>query len=307
MKWNKKGFICSRDTFNLEWHTNRTMVPIPYLLDENTIRVFLTFCDETNVGRIGFVDVDAQNPSKIIGFSSKPVLDIGLAGCFDDSGVLPSSLIVENDKIYLFYSAYQKQQKIPYTVFTGLAVSKNKGISFDRTSLTPILERKTEELFQRSSAVVIKENNCFKMWYASCINWTTDHNKSVPVYDIKSLSSNKIDDWQGIPKTSIKLKKNEYGLSTPSVYFEDNKYKMIYSTRTFSKGYRLGYAESFDGINFERMDDKIGIDVSDSGWDSEMICFGTRFEYQDKIYLFYCGNKYGLDGVGYAELEKNNA
>ena len=78
---------------------------------------------------------------------------------------------------------------------------------------------------------------------------------------------------------------------------------MMYSIRKLSNGYRLGYAESDDGIKFTRMDDKVGIDVSETGWDSEMICFGSRLQYKDKTYLFYCGNKYGLDGFGYAEQE----
>jgi len=38
-------------------------------------------------------------------------------------------------------------------------------------------------------------------------------------------------------------------------------------------GYTMGYAESADGVRFERMDDKSGITKSSSGWDSEMICY----------------------------------
>ena len=71
MKWVKKGFICSHETFDLDWYKKNTMVPLPYLLNETTIRIFITMCDEKNIGRIGYVDVDADNPSHIKGYSKK--------------------------------------------------------------------------------------------------------------------------------------------------------------------------------------------------------------------------------------------
>jgi hypothetical protein len=33
-----------------------------------------------------------------------------------------------------------------------------------------------------------------------------------------------------------------------------------------------------------------------------MIAFAERLQYRDRTYLFYCGNHYGMDGMGYAEL-----
>jgi hypothetical protein len=79
---------------------------------------------------------------------------------------------------------------------------------------------------------------------------------------------------------------------------------MFYSVRTRSKGYRLGYAESVDGLNWTRKDEAIGIDVSDSGWDSQMIAYSSLVKHKDKVYLFYNGNNLGESGFGYAELEQ---
>ncbi len=33
-----------------------------------------------------------------------------------------------------------------------------------------------------------------------------------------------------------------------------------------------------------------------------MIAFAERLRVGDKVYLFYCGNHYGMAGMGYAEL-----
>jgi hypothetical protein len=77
---------------------------------------------------------------------------------------------------------------------------------------------------------------------------------------------------------------------------------MFYSIRTRSKGYRLGYAESKDGVTWQRRDDDVGIDVSADGWDSEMIAYASVVAHGDKVYMFYNGNNCGATGFGYAIL-----
>ena len=67
--------------------------------------------------------------------------------------------------------------------------------------------------------------------------------------------------------------------------------------------YRIGYAESQDGITWERKDNEVGIDVSESGWDSEMIEYPFVFEHKRGKYMFYNGNDYGNEGIGYAIME----
>ncbi len=78
-----------------------------------------------------------------------------------------------------------------------------------------------------------------------------------------------------------------------------------YSTqyRGREKGYRIGYAVSDDMLHWTRDDAKAGIDVSDSGWDSEMISYAHVFELDGAIYMFYLGNQVGKHGFGLARLE----
>ena len=58
-----------------------------------------------------------------------------------------------------------------------------------------------------------------------------------------------------------------------------------------------------DGIKWERIKE-IELDVSESGWDSEMVCYPYVFEYNDKLYMLYNGNGYGKTGIGLAILEE---
>jgi hypothetical protein len=76
---------------------------------------------------------------------------------------------------------------------------------------------------------------------------------------------------------------------------------MWYSCR--GKSYRIGYAESEDGRQWQRLDALAGIDVSPSGWDSEMIEYPFVFDHNGQRYMLYNGNGYGKTGFGLAELE----
>jgi hypothetical protein len=68
--------------------------------------------------------------------------------------------------------------------------------------------------------------------------------------------------------------------------------------------YRMGYAESRDGIGFERLDTRVGIDVAPEGWDSTMICYPCVVEVDGRTLMFYNGNGFGQTGFGYAVLEE---
>lgn len=309
LNFNKKGLICSYQTLDIPWYKKNTMVPITYLIDDKTLRIFLGMCDSDNVGRIGYIDVNPDNPSEILDYSRSPCLDIGKDGCFDDNGVLPSSILQEDGKLYMFYSAYQKQNKIPYTIFSGCAVSYDSGKNFSRISDIPFLDRRNNERFVRAAPCIVKKDNVFQVWYSSADIFINRGEKIVPnqrisFLEIENLFNANHSSEINIAKIEFNAK-DEIGTTMPKIFEENGIYKMIYSIRSISKGYRMGYAESYDnGKNWQRMDDKIKIDVSIDGWDSEMICFGHMQSYKNKTYLFYCGNHYGMGGMGYAELIK---
>ena len=303
MKWIKKGLIFSPNG-SIEWMNSHSYIPTPFILNKNIIRIFVAFWDKHKVGRIGFIDVDAECPKKIIKVSPYPVLDIGDNGTFDDNGVAPSSIIEEEDHLKLYYFGFQKGYKIRYFLFGGLALSFDRGNSFFRYQKTPIIDRINDEYFLRSAPFILKEDGLYKMWYTSGTHWIEVNNKSVPVYNIRYLESFDGKDWKGKGKLCIDLKLGEHGLGRPWIIKYNSKYRMFYSIRYKSINYRLGYAESYDGINWIRKDEEIGIDVSSNGWDSEMICFPSVIKYKDRFYMFYNGNNYGETGFGYAILDK---
>ena len=94
---------------------------------------------------------------------------------------------------------------------------------------------------------------------------------------------------------------SEYAISRPSVIRDRDCWRMWFSHR--GSAYRIGYAESLDGIHWKRLDADCQIDVSESGWDSEMIEYPFVFDHDGSRYMLYNGNGYGKTGFGLAVLE----
>ena len=306
LRFIKKGIICDHHTLDLSWFKKNVMTPVTYLVNDKILRIFVGMCDEDNIGRVGYVDVNPDNPKEILDYSKTPVLDIGEAGCFDDHGVLPSCLIEEEQKLYMFYSGYQRHLKIPYTIFNGVAVSTDQGKTFVRTSRLPFLKPVEHELFFRAAIYCLKIHNTYKFWYSSGNIFIHNTIKTVPKYNIRYIELASIFSHTNSNQQSVicmDWRDDEYGLAMPRIFIENGIYKMVYSIRTISKGYRIGYAESNnEGATWIRKDDQIDFDVSSSGWDSEMVCFAHLQSTKNKRYMFYCGNHYGIGGVGCAEL-----
>ena len=303
MKWRKMGRIYRPDQ-NPPWGRKFAFPPVPYFLSADVIRMYVAFCDDNMVGRIGYVDILADNPHEVLRVSNRPVLEIGAAGAFDENGILPTCIVEVDDKIYLYYVGYQLGLKVRYYQFEGLAISTDGGESFVREKRVPVTDRTDQELLNRTSAFVRRRGGTFQMWYVAGSEWTQIDGKLMPKYNIRYMESGDGINWPAEGRVCIDhTLEGEYAFGRPFVIEEKGKQLMFYSRRTRARSYRLGYAESTDGTNWTRRDEEIGIDVSADGWDSEMLAYACVLRHSDKVYLFYNGNNYGETGFGYAELE----
>lgn len=303
MKWRKKGKIYSPDG-STKWQNNSFLTPQPFLLANDIIRVYGSFRDDEGKGRIGYVDVDAVNPSKIIKVSTTPVLDSGENGMFDDNGVILGDIIRHNNQLYMYYIGFQLVKNVKFLAFTGLAISDDGGNSFKRYQKTPIMDRTDNAMYIRAIHSIMKENGVFRVWYSVGNGWKVINGIPYPEYDIRYTESvDGINFPDKVGKHCLSVNENEYRIGRPKVRrLSNSKLEMRYTFDTLQKEYKAGYAESEDGINWVRMDHVSAITPSKNGWDSEMACYPAIIETKNKTYMFYNGNGMGRDGFGYAEL-----
>ena len=304
MKWQKRGLIYG-PTGDSDWAKHSALQPTPYLNSATrSIRVFSGFRDDEGVSRVGFVDVSAEMPSKILAVSPKPALDLGIAGAFDENGVVPCAVTEREGRLFLFYAGYQLGRKVKFCVFSGLAISEDGGELFTRYSQVPVCERTDNELLFRVIYTMMFDEGKWKAWYGGGSNFDTEDDKQYPRYNIRYAESpdgiHLSDDF----RVCIDLSGDEYRVGRPYVIKENGTYKMFYGTGTKYGGYRLAYAESADGIKWVRRDKDVGIDVSPTGWDSEMQAYPGIVNYEGQTYMFYNGNDYGRQGFGYAVLQQ---
>ena len=303
MRWEKLGRVYA-PRGERAWARAHAFLPTSLMLDDERVRVYAAFRDDAQVGRVGFVDVDARDPVRVLRVSERPALDIGEAGTFDDSGVSPVSLVEHEGRLLLYYIGWQLGVKVRYTLLMGLAESADGGETFRRASRVPVLERSDGELFVRSAGFVLKDAGGFRMWYVAGDRWVEVAGKQVPTYNVRHLESDDMLNWGKSGRVCLDLAPggDEYGFGRPFVVREGGLYKLWYSVRTVSRGYRIGYAESPDGLDWERRDAEAGIDVSPEGWDSEMVCYSCVQPTKYGTYMFYNGNNYGGSGFGAAVL-----
>ena len=298
MKWTKCGLIIE-PKYNLDWMVTHAMLPTAEHLHEDVFRIYFSGRDKYNRSLIGYSDMNI-NTFKILKISEKPVLGLGKLGCFDDNGVTPSWIVNHGGQKYLYYIGWNRRSTVRMSLVAGLAISTDGGESFQRVFKVPILDRSNAEPYTLNTApCVLIENGLWCMWYVSGVEWI---NPDLPRYNIKYARSQDGKIWQRHGHICIDFKKGENALARPCVLKEDGIYKMWYSYK--GDNYRIGYAESHDGLKWDRHDEKTGIDVSDTGWDSEMIEYAFVFNHKGKKYMLYNGNDYGRGGIGLAMEEE---
>lgn len=298
INWHKKGLVIKPDK-RLPWAQTHCMIPTPRMLDGGLVQVFFSGRDSFNRSHIGFAILDLDNNAKLLDYSAEPVLTPGDLGCFDDNGVTPSCIKEINGHLYLYYIGWNPGSTVRMHLFGGLAISHDGGASFQRWSRAPIIERCPTDPFLNTAPWVVRASDEYRMYYVSGCSWV---HKDLPRYNIKMARSNDGKIWQRDGKICIDFQNNsENALARPYVIFEDMVWKMWFAHK--GEAYRLGYAESIDGIDWERQDEMAAIDLSTSGFDTEMIEYAAVVKHNGQHFMFYNGNGYGIDGIGLAVEE----
>lgn len=296
-KWRKLGLIYD--------HQNYNALPIGTFIGNHTIRIYAASRHSDNKSFPFFVDYNIQT-QKII---KEQIIDIpfGNLGTFDEFGIMPTSILYKDNQIWLYYIGWNLATSVPFRNSIGLAISKDGGVTFEKFSQAPILDRSLYDTCFVASNCIYEEEDFYRMYYLSCDKWEYKNEKLTHSYNIKYAESKDAIHWIREGKIAIDFRyENEYAISVPRVIKEKGIYKMWYSYRGNKEieTYRIGYAESTNAIDWVRKDEEVNLDISNDGWDSEMICYPFIFDYQNDRYMLYNGNGYGKTGFGLAILEK---
>jgi hypothetical protein len=299
MRWRKLGCVYC-PTNESDWMVSHAANCVAIPVGDDRYRIYFSTRDSANRASVGWVEIDISDPLKVLEVSSVPVLAPGPTGTFDDSGVSLACIVVVDGTFYLYYTGWNLGVTVPWRNSIGLATSSD-GLHFERSSPAPILDRNRLDPYSLSYPFVLRTETGWKMWYGSNLSWGPQQRDMNHV--IKFASGSDAETWSPTGRVCIGIANDsEYAFSRPFVIKEGATWRMWYSFR--GETYRIGYAESLDGIVWNRLDDNVGIGPSETGWDSESVEYPWLFDHGDRRFLLYNGNRYGLTGFGLAILEE---
>lgn len=306
MKWQKVKHLFTTSG-EYEWMSSHAANPFVEILENDRWLIYFTSRDRNNRSYINGLLLNPMSNYTIEKISNKPLLEPGALGLFDDSGCAMGYMLKINEKRYIYYLGWNLKVTVPWLNTIGLAIEDgidNQGFPvFKKYSLAPLLDRSNEDPFSISYPSILFENGIYRMWYGSNLSWGKTEKEMKHVF--KYAESKDGIHWHRTNQIVLNhIYENEFALSKPLVIKDEGIYKMWYSYRwkNYIQTYRIGYAESLNGFDWIRKDDEVGIDVSEEGWDSEMVCYPFVFRYNKKLHMLYNGNGYGKTGFGLAIL-----
>jgi hypothetical protein len=313
--WKKLGRVFNpQEVENVSWLKEFAQAPSVLIFD-NFVRVYFScrpLPDENGqyVSHSTYIDLNRWNLLEIVNIAKNPILQLGELGAFDEFGIYPISVIRNGNKVLAYYGGWTRCASVPFNVAIGLAISNDDGETFSRVGKGPVLSYSINEPFILSGPKIRRFNDRWYLWYIAGGKWIMVNEKPEPVYKIRMASSSDGVNWIKVNKDLIesRIEENE-AQASPDVFFYRGKYHMFFcyryseNYRGKEKGYRIGYASSLDLIHWVRDDLSAGIDISEEGWDSEMISYPHVFDLDDNVYMLYLGNQVGRFGFGLAQLE----
>jgi predicted GH43/DUF377 family glycosyl hydrolase len=318
MEWIKRGKIFDPTKHSLANDCFEFAQSPQTVVFDDFVRIYFSTRKKDANGKflshIAFVDMD-KNLSEILNISTHTVIELGGLGCFDEHGIFPISPLKVDNQIYAYTCGWSRRVSVSVETSTGLAISKDNGLTFQKVGTGPILSSSLNEPVLVGDSFVKKYDNIFHMWYIFGKKWMQSQESEPPARIYKIAYATSLDgiEWKKEEAKQIIADKlnSEECQALPSVIKIGETYHMYFCYREATdfrknsgRGYRIGYAFSEDLVNWTRDDENIGLEMSENEWDSEMMCYPHVFEVENKIYLLYNGNEFGKYGFGLAQLKR---
>ena len=299
MRWRRHGLVVEPPTLG-DWAVSHAAVPFVRHLDG---ALELMFSPRDKAGRSHTARGELVLGGRAeLTLTGEPVLSPGPLGGFDDSGAMGSCLVSHEGRDYLYYIGWNRGVSVPFTTSIGCAVSTDGGRSFERASAAPVLGRSEHDPFLATSPWVLVEGRLWRMWYASGVRWTPTPHEARPEYRIVYAESADGIAWHPTGRVCIDFESaDEYAIARPCVIRDSDRYRMWFSCR--GDAYRIGYAESDDGLTWDRKDIEGGLIPEGNGWESTSVEYPCVFDHERRRWMLYNGNGYGQTGIGLASLE----
>lgn len=317
MRWLKHGKIFDPTEYQLPNGCSQFAQSPQALVFDDFVRIYFSTraVDKNNkfLSHIAFVDI-RKDFRAVLRVSDKTVIPLGELGSFDEHGIFPMNVVRYGDLIYGYTCGWNRRVSVSVDTAIGLAISRDNGLTFQRTGTGPVLASSLHEPCLVGDGFVMIIDGIFHMWYIFGTGWKKYASDAAPDRTYKIGHATSTDGVNWVKEEARQIVADRLGSdesqALPTVVMIGFRYHMFFCyresfdfRRSKGRGYRIGHAWSDDLSNWTRDDDTPLLLGTPGAWDSDMQCYPHAFECDGKVYLLYNGNEFGRYGFGLAELE----
>jgi hypothetical protein len=273
--------------------------PLAVHLYDDVYRIFYSGRDNQKRSSVGAVDIDICT-HEIVHDHYEPFFVHGEAGTYDADGISIGNVYESGGQRYMLYMAWQTGRSGMWRGEVGRLLV-NADTTLSRESAQPFMHRDAFDPVSMSYPWVHQARpDFYQMWYGSTYTWNAGNGEMIHVFNY--AHSHDGHQWQRAGLSVPYALNVAQAFSRPTVCVDGLGYHMWFSYRSGTgQRYRIGYAQSNDGVQWRLDLANSGIDVSPDGWDADMIEYPYVFEHKNERYMLYNGNGYGAAGFGIAK------
>lgn len=300
MGWRRLGLLFHPRSADPRLATHAAL-PTAVPIDDAIVRVFYSGRDAENRSSIGAMVFRVGDPPIVLEEAVHPVLTPGTLGMFDDAGVSVGSVVPHPEGDRLYYLGWNVGGSLRWRNAIGLAVGDIRTARFERHAAGPLMDRSPLDPLGLSYPWVLKLGPTdWRMWYGATLSWNLERDQGEHV--LRHARSADGLDWTREQLPVLRPRKGEHGLARPSVIQDRAAFHMWFSGRG-DADYTLGYAQSQDGLVWERRDDVAGLEPAAQGWEQGAVAYPCVFTASGRLWMLYNGARYGATGFGLAMWE----
>lgn len=301
--WKKLGLLYSLPSGGLHSKlVSHAANPLPLPLYDDVFRIFFSARDPHNRSSVGAVDIDIVQRI-IVKVHDHPFFEHGPKGSFFADGVSIGNCYSTQGFRYMLFMGWQNPPGGHWRGDIGRLIV-DPALTLRLDSHAPFIGADSFDPISLSYPWVHGDDTRgFVMWYGSTESWNAGNNEMLHV--IKQATSPDGHQWFREGNSLPHVRNVAQAFSRPTVVVRPDGFHQMWFSYRGGAGdrYRIGYAESTDGIKWTLALERSGIGVSKEGWDSEMIEYPFVFDHKGCRYMLYNGNSYGKTGFGLAILE----
>lgn len=309
MSWKKGEQLFEWDNFSLGKSFSHASVPFALHLEDDDFMVYFGARDEKGHSVPFCIQAQIKDGQFLLkGEPTGPLMGVGDLGTFDDSGVMPTCVVMHDGTYWMYYIGWNPQVTVSYRLSIGLAISQD-GIHFERYSPAPLMDRSLEEVYFNTAPYVVKGQQGWEMYYVSCTAWKVLDGKTEPQYTVKRAISDDGVHWNRENKILLEYDEQGEAFGRPCLLNSSaEKRTLFFSFRKLlgyrnvvGSAYQTAYAEWDEDLEIWKKKYADTLPLGQEGeWDEQMACYGHVFEHRGIHWMLYNGNDFGKSGFGYA-------